>query len=214
MPHQLLKEIFDKAELPIVFDNEMEEKFCIYLRELLKWNKRINLTSIKNDTEIIEKLFLDSVFFIKFFDIEPVSACLDIGSGAGFPGIPIRIITNGLNLFLLEAKKKKVSFLKHISRVLSLGKIYVISKRLEEISNDEKFVERFELIITRAVSPSPKLIMDSYKLLSKNGVLIYFGGENQLNNSILENIPFATVDIKSYQLPISKLKRKLIFFWK
>ncbi|OGL45196.1 MAG: 16S rRNA (guanine(527)-N(7))-methyltransferase RsmG [Candidatus Schekmanbacteria bacterium RBG_16_38_10] len=214
MPHQLLEEVFNKAGLPILFDKEKKEKFCIYLKELQKWNKRINLTSIKNDTEIIEKLFLDSVFLIKFFDIEPVSDCLDIGSGAGFPGIPVRIITNGLNLFLLEATKKKVSFLKHISRVLSLEKTYVISKRLEEISNDEKYFEKFGLIITRAVSLSPKLIMNSYKLLSKNGVLIYFGGEDPLKNSILEKIPFTTVDIKSYQLPISKLKRKLIFFWK
>jgi len=205
MPYHFLKEIFDRAK---------EEKFCIYLEELQKWNKKINLTSIKDNDEIIEKLFLDSVFFLKFFNIEPGSYCLDIGSGAGFPGIPIKIMSQEINLFLLEATKKKVSFLKHISRILSLEKIHIVNKRLEEISNDKNFFGKFELIITRAVSPSLKLITDSYKLLSKKGVLIYFGGENPKRNFIVEKNFFATSDLKTYQLPLSKLNRTLIIFRK
>src|SRR3989304_2911393 len=207
MPYHFLKEIFDRAKFPFILDKEKEEKFCIYLEELQKWNKKINLTSIKDNDEIIEKLFLDSVFFLKFFNIEPGYYCLDIGSGAGFPGIPIKIMSQEINLFLLEATKKKVSFLKHISRILSLEKIHIVNKRLEEISNDENFFGKFELIITRAVSPSLKLITDSYKLLSKKGVLIYFGGENPKRNFIVEKNFFATSDLKTYQLPLSKLNR-------
>jgi len=214
MDSELIRNIFKKASLPFDLDKGKEEKFYIYLKELCKWNEKINLTSIKFESEIVEKLFLDSVFFLKFLEIKPDSVCLDIGSGAGFPGMPIKILCPGIDLTLLEATKKKGVFLKHLMRVLSLNKTRVITKRFEEICGGEFFLERFDLVTVRAVSLSPKLIRDSYKLLRQRGILLYFGGEKAEIDFSLEKFFFTDIELRKYKLPVSKLPRTLLIFRK
>jgi len=206
--------LFEKAQMPLGLDGEREEKFYIYLKELQKWNEKINLTAIKSESEIVEKLFLDSVYFLKFLPIRPGSVCLDIGSGAGFPGLPIKILCPETDLTLLEATKKKGAFLKHLIRILSLSKCQVIIKRFEEICNDESFKRKFDFITIRAVSLSQKLILHAYNLLKDEGAFLYFGGEKGGIESFLAKSPFAKIEAKEYKLPVSKLSRTLLTFRK
>jgi len=209
-----LRQLFDKARLPINLNEEKERKFSVYLKELQKWNEKINLTSIKDEAEIVEKLFLDSLFFLKFLDIKPDSNCLDIGSGAGFPGIPIKIMVSDINLTLFEATKKKASFLKHIIRVLSLKKTQVINKRFGDSLDKESFSGKFDMITVKGVAIDSELIAASYTLLNQTGILLYFGGEKVIEIFSLKKLPFVNFHSKTYQLPLSKLNRTLLIFRK
>jgi len=214
MNSEFLINLFKKAQMPFDLDWESKEKFYIYLKELQKWNEKINLTAIKSESEIVEKLFLDSVYFLKFLPIKPGSVCLDIGSGAGFPGLPIKILCPETDLTLLEATKKKGAFLKHLIRILSLNKSQVIIKRFEEICDDESFKGRFDFITIRAVSLSQKLILHSYNLLKNEGAFLYFGGEKGGIKYLSAKSPFAKIESKGYKLPVSKLPRTLLTFRK
>ncbi|MEK7314264.1 MAG: 16S rRNA (guanine(527)-N(7))-methyltransferase RsmG, partial [Deltaproteobacteria bacterium] len=105
-------------ELNIEMRESEERAFLIYLEELKKWNEKINLTSLRSDRDITVKHFLDSLTVARFLKDNNVSSLLDIGSGGGFPGIPLKIVMPELKVTLLEAIEKKVNFLKHIIRTL------------------------------------------------------------------------------------------------
>ena len=119
--------------------------FEVYLRELLEWNKKFNLTSITGPEEIRKKHFEDSLLLLQTIQLNNESV-VDVGAGAGFPGIPLKIACPGIKLTLLEATRKKVDFLKHIIKVLDL-------KNTEAIwSRAENFRGQFDLAVSRAVA--------------------------------------------------------------
>jgi len=103
-----------------------------YLSELKRWNKSYNLTSLKTDEEIIVKHFLDSLLYMNALPDGEMSV-LDVGSGAGFPGIPLKVMRPEITMYLLEPSRKKANFLRHIIRTLMLDAIEVVEKRIEEL---------------------------------------------------------------------------------
>jgi len=150
--------------------------FEVYCQELLSWNKKINLISVKSDLDIPIKHFIDSLTLLPLIK-NKTSQVLDIGSGAGFPGIPLKIAMNSLNVFLLESSRKKTSFLKHIIRSLNLTDATVIHNRAENLLADENYKGCFEIVTSRAaLKLSPFLQMGAY-FLSRNGTLIAMKGK-------------------------------------
>ncbi|UCD85401.1 MAG: 16S rRNA (guanine(527)-N(7))-methyltransferase RsmG, partial [Deltaproteobacteria bacterium] len=105
-------------EFGVSLDKEKAERFGLYLKELKRWNRKVNLTSLVEDREIIIKHFLDSLTPLKYLSKQ--SFILDLGSGGGFPGVPLKIAEPSLKVVLLESSKKKNSFLNHITSALSL----------------------------------------------------------------------------------------------
>ena len=160
------------ADLGIVLPQDALPKFDIYLRELKIWNEKFNLTAIKDDQGIAIKHFLDSLTPLKF--IKPGSAMLDIGSGAGFPGIPLKIVEPSLKITLIDSVNKKVTFMKHIISELGLTDIEAVHSRAEELAKTKK--GNYDVVISRALTNLSDFIKLGEPLLKADGVLIAMKG--------------------------------------
>ena len=150
---------------------EQISKFEKYLELLLEWNEKFNLTAITDKDEIEEKHFLDSLKLVEYFDIEN-KTLLDIGSGAGFPGIPLAIAKPTAKVTLLEANGKKVSFLHEVVKQLNLTNVEVIQGRAEELKNRECF----DVVTARAVKELNILLEISFSLVKVGGGFIAYKG--------------------------------------
>jgi 16S rRNA (guanine527-N7)-methyltransferase len=128
-------------------------QFDIYYRELIDWNSRINLTSITNKDDVYVKHFLDSLsLFPAFKNDASAPRVIDIGAGAGFPGLPLKIALPDIRLVLLEATAKKVDFLKYIIEKLALDGADVVAARAEEAAHQPEYRRRFDYALSRAVA--------------------------------------------------------------
>ena len=135
---------------------EMAEKFAIYQRMLLSWNKRMNLTAITDPREVMEKHFLDSLMLLKAWQIPYGAAMIDIGTGAGFPGVPIKIARPDLKLTLLDSLHKRTVFLRELSEALG-QKNTLLHGRAEQAAHDPVLREAFYLASARALAAMPLL---------------------------------------------------------
>jgi len=124
-------------ELGIRLVPSQVEKFLLYLRELQEWGKNINLTGIRDEREIIIKHFLDSLTCLRLLK-ELGGKVVDLGTGAGFPSLPIKIIRPQIELTLLEAREKRTLFLEHIVKILGLKEVKVLWKRVEDFGHTEE----------------------------------------------------------------------------
>ncbi len=151
------------------------KQFNFYYQELLAWNKKINLISRHDEKRIVTRHFLESLGILKAIHFPPHSRVLDLGSGAGLPGIPVAIVRPDIHILLIEAKKKKAEFLEQISRKLSLENVQVIDKRVEEICEN---IQPVNIVISRGVSTLQNLYKWSHKCLEKTrGRLVTVKGE-------------------------------------
>lgn len=136
------------------------EQFSIYYQELVDWNRRVNLTTITGYEEVQVRHFLDSLTVTLAMKL-PAGVgsfgIIDVGSGAGLPGIPVKILLPDVKLVLLEATAKKANFLRHLIAKLVLDNVEVVVGRAEEVAHEAQFRERFELVLSRAVAPLPTL---------------------------------------------------------
>lgn len=197
---------------------EKEEKlFRLYLKELQEWNRRFNLTAYETAGDIIVYHFLDSLLPLPFFPFRE-GELIDIGTGAGFPGIPLKILCPSFSLFLLEASKKRSDFLKHLIKVLGLEGVEVIEGRAEEAGRQREYRERFGIAVARGVAPLPILLEYALPLLRIGGVLIAYKGR-KLGEEIKESEKALSLlggtlrDIKEDKLPTGE-ERSFAFVYK
>ena len=150
--------------------NEQQiSKFQRYLELLLEWNEKFNLTAITDKDEIEEKHFIDSIELIKFFDVKN-KTLLDVGSGAGFPGIPLAIVEPTLKITLLESNGKRVSFLREVVNDLDLKNVDIIQGRSEELGTREKY----DIVTARAVKELNVLLEITFYLVKVDGYFIAY----------------------------------------
>jgi 16S rRNA (guanine527-N7)-methyltransferase len=152
-------------------DWQLCEQFLRYRQELLDWNTHINLTSITDPEEVLLKHFLDSLSLLAVYD-RPEARLLDIGSGAGFPGLPLKIARPQWRVTLLEATGKKVAFLRHIIETLHLENISVMQGRAEELAHQQAYRASFDVVTARAVSALPNLLECSAPYCCVGGAII------------------------------------------
>jgi 16S rRNA (guanine527-N7)-methyltransferase len=146
------------AKLGISLSTPQLQQFEVYYKELVSWNERVNLTAITDYQDVQLKHFLDSLTAASVSDLTLPLTVLDVGTGAGFPGIPLKIIFPSLQMTLLEATAKKTVFLKHLIAVLGVSNVAVIAGRAEEIAHQPQYRESFDLVLSRAVAPLPALV--------------------------------------------------------
>lgn len=137
--------------------NHLLAQFLRYRQELLDWNTRVNLTAITDPQEVLLKHFLDSLSLLTVDDA-PHTRLLDIGSGAGFPGLPLKMVRPQWQVTLLEATGKKVNFLRHVVATLQLEQVEVIQGRAEELAHQNRYRASFDLVTARAVAALPTLL--------------------------------------------------------
>jgi len=165
------------GHLGITLDDAQLDKFCIYHKELLNWNEKINLVSEQSAKNITARHFLDSLTALRFIDKQNARV-LDIGSGAGFPGIPLKIARPSLEVYLLESNRKKTSFLKYIVRELHLDKVVVIHDRAEHLMKNDTWKESFDLVVSRAAFHLEEFVKFCAFFLVGEGQFIALKGES------------------------------------
>ncbi|WP_297213034.1 MULTISPECIES: 16S rRNA (guanine(527)-N(7))-methyltransferase RsmG [Thermodesulfovibrio] len=160
-------ENFLELKLPVNQEemNTLIDKFMIYLKELKKWNKSYNLTSIDNEREIIIKHFLDSLLYLCYIP-QKFAYIADIGSGAGFPGMPIAIARPYLHVTLIEPSWKKCAFLKNIKRKIGIKNVDVLQGKAEEVD------KTYDIITTRALWSIKDFVKRCNALLKEEGYFI------------------------------------------
>jgi 16S rRNA (guanine527-N7)-methyltransferase len=139
------------AKLGIQLDDRQVDRFRLYYDELVEWNRRVNLTAIVDYGEVQVRHFLDSLTVAPLVG-ERTSRLIDIGSGAGFPGVPLKIARPAIGLTLVESVQKKAAFLQHLADRLGLDGVEVVAGRAETLAHDERYRERFDIAICRAVA--------------------------------------------------------------
>lgn len=155
----------------VVLSPEQLAAFEIYLRELTDWNTRVNLTGIIDRDQVILKHFLDSLSVVPMLPADAVSL-LDVGSGAGFPGVPLKIVRPGLRVTLLESVGKKVAFLNHLIATLNLTNTVAVQARAEDLARDVAHRDKYDVVVARAVANLPLLAEYALPFVRVGGVFI------------------------------------------
>ena len=198
-------------ELGIDLSERETALFMVYLGRLRVWNEKINLTAVKTDRDIVIKHFLDSITPAEM--IGKHAKLLDIGSGAGFPGVPLKIVRPDLEVTLVESSGKKVAFLKDLIRKLGLEKLRAVTVRAEDPENALPR-RSFDCVITRAVGSMRHVLELSFPYVKEDGEIILMRGKagaEEFYGSGLE-AKLTLVRDKSMTLPYGGQERKLLKF--
>jgi len=136
----------------IEFNEEKYSKFIKYKEMIKEWNEKINLTAIVEDDEIIKKHFIDSIKVFKFEKLKNGRKVIDIGTGGGFPGIPMKIVNPSTEVVLLDSLNKRINFLNEVIKDLELNNIRTIHGRAEDFARESRYREKFDVATSRAVA--------------------------------------------------------------
>ena len=166
--------------LDVTFTDRQMAAFETCYQELTSWNKRFNLTAITDREGVLVRHFLDSLSCLRALprkDLAAGARVIDVGTGAGFPGLPLKIVCPAMRLTLLEATHKKVTFLENLVRVLGLKEVEVIHGRAEDLGRDLKHRERYDWALARAVAEMPTLVEYLLPLVHVGGAALAQKGE-------------------------------------
>ena len=204
---------FNKYE--IALDNTQIEQFNRYYELLIEWNEKINLTAITEQSEVIEKHFIDSILPYKSF--KENSSIIDIGSGAGFPGIPLKILRPDLNITLLDSLNKRINFLNIVIDELKLNNIVAIHGRCEDMAKMPKYRECFDYGTARAVAKLNILAEYTVPFIKVNGNFVAYKGQDA-DNEILESknaiSKLYLKENKHLEFNLNENSRKILIFTK
>lgn len=209
----------DLGKLNIFLEEEQINQFYKYMNILIEWNKNINLTAITDPKEVILKHFIDSIYVLKNIEISSNSSVIDIGTGAGFPGIPLKIVRKDLNVTLLDSLNKRIMFLDNVINNLGLKDISTIHGRAEEMGKNKKYREMFDYAISRAVANLTVLSEYMIPFVKLGGKSICMKGGNikeELENSqkALGILGGNLIHVEEFNLLDTDIKRSLIIIEK
>lgn len=199
-------------QIEIELTKEQIEKYYNYMNLLLEWNEKINLTAIIEPREIILKHFVDSLTIAKY--IKDDEKLIDVGTGAGFPGIPLSIVKENTDIVLLDSLNKRINFLEEVKENLKLENITTIHGRAEEFGKNKKERETYDIATSRAVAPLNILLEYLLPLVKVGGKAICMKGSNieEIENAknALEILGGQIEKIEEITLPNSDIKRNII----
>ena len=185
----------------------------------MEWNKVMNLTGITEYQEVVEKHFLDSLSIVKVMDMDQAERVIDIGTGAGFPGIPLKIAFPKLDIVLLDSLNKRIRFLDHVIEELGLEGIRTIHGRAEDYARDGKYRERFDLCVSRAVANLSSLSEYCLPYVKVGGRFVsYKSGdiEEEVNDAskAIALLGGKKERIEKFQLPDTDIQRSFVVIGK
>lgn len=211
--NEFSKDLKEKAKkINIELEDKKIEDFYKYMNLLIEWNEKINLTAIIEPKEIILKHFIDSLTIEKY--IKNTDKMIDVGTGAGFPGIPISISKENQNITLLDSLNKRILFLDEIIKKLQLKNIKTIHSRVEEIGKNKNEREKYDIATSRAVAPLNILLEYLLPLVKIGGKCICMKGSNieeiENANNALKILGGEIEKIEKINLPDSDMERNII----
>lgn len=187
-----------------------------YYNLLVEWNQKLNLTSITKKEDVYLKHFYDSLTIVKATDLNKVNSLCDVGTGAGFPGIVLKIIFPNLNVILIDSLNKRINFLNEIINKLELDNIKAVHTRMEDYSKEN--IEKFDIITSRAVAKIQVLSEISFQALKIGGQLVLLKGQCEeeiaASREILKKINGKVKNIMKFQLPIENSNRTIVIIEK
>ena len=194
-------------------NNNQLEMFYKYMQLLLKWNEKINLTAITDENEIILKHFVDSLTVLKY--IKENDKIIDVGTGAGFPGIPIAIMMPNVKITLLDSLNKRINFLNEVIKELDLKNVETIHSRSEDCGKDMLYREKYDIAIARAVANLSTLSEYLLPFVKIGGKMICMKGseiEEELKNAqyAIKVLGGKIIARDEFTLPESDIKRNII----
>ena len=216
----MIKPVFDAKLLldscqtiGVSLNTDQLEQFEIYFYELLEWNKTTNLTRI-SASDIISLHFVDSLLAYSLIPVNAVKI-LDLGSGAGFPGVPIRIVRPDCQLTLIDSGIKRITFLKHLCQKINLIDVDVFHGRAEELARDGRLRASFDLITARAFAELTVLAEMSSPYLKINGLLLALKSissvaETNSANSAFQKLNLELLNVTHKQIPLTDIERSFI----
>ena len=197
--------------------DKMQQQLEEYMKLLLEWNEKINLTAITEEDDIILKHFVDSLTILKY--IKEGNSIVDVGTGAGFPGIPLKIAREDIKVTLVDSLNKRILFLNEVIEKLGLQKVETLHFRAEEFGQNKKYRESFDIATSRAVANLSTLVEYLLPLVKVGGICICMKG-SEINEE-LENAKKAIQilggkieQVEEFTLPESDIKRNIVIIKK
>lgn len=217
-PNEFTKKMTIKASnINVQLSESNISQFEKYMDILLDWNEKINLTAITKKEEIIDKHFIDSLTINKY--VKDKDKIIDIGTGAGFPGIPLKIVKSETEIMLLDSLNKRINFLNEVINNLELKNINTIHGRAEEIARNNMYREKYDVAVSRAVASLPTLLELMVPFVKINGMCICMKGSNieeelTLSKKAMEELGVVVEKIEQFELPDTDMKRNIIIMKK
>ncbi len=212
-----MSQIFESKlnELGITLTDKQKQQFDKFYELLVEWNKVMNLTGITEYEEVNEKHFVDSLSIVKAIDMESVESVIDVGTGAGFPGIPLKIAFPHLKVVLLDSLNKRINFLNEVIAELGLTDIKTIHGRAEDYAKQTEYREKFDLCVSRAVANLSTLSEYCLPYVSVDGMFVpYKSGEidEELGNSkkAVKILGGKIENVVKFQLPGTEIGRSFV----
>jgi 16S rRNA (guanine527-N7)-methyltransferase len=212
-----MSQIFENKlnELGITLTDKQKQQFDKFYELLVEWNKVMNLTGITEYEEVNEKHFVDSLSIVKAIDMESVKSVIDVGTGAGFPGIPLKIAFPHLKVVLLDSLNKRINFLNTVIAELGLTDIKTIHGRAEDYAKQTEYREKFDLCVSRAVANLSTLSEYCLPYVSVDGMFVpYKSGEidEELENSkkAVKILGGKIENVVKFQLPGTEIGRSFV----
>lgn len=231
-----LRELLEKGALYYrkTITQQQIEQFTIYMELLKDWNKKINLTAIEDDREIIIKHFIDSLSILPYVKDQELNL-IDVGTGAGFPGIPLKIVNKNIQVTLLDSLDKRVKFLNEVIKSINISSdnsncsansvqaangtqaingIHAVHGRAEDMGVNPNYREKYDIAVARAVANLPVLLEYCLPFVKINGVFIAMKGSNteEIENcsKALEILGGKIEKIEKMELPFTNIERNIV----
>lgn len=206
-------------KLGILLSEQQIKQFLKYYEMLIEKNKVMNLTAITEFEEVVVKHFIDSISIAKYYSMEKVSSVIDVGTGAGFPGIPLKIVYPDLSVTLLDSLNKRVKFLAEVCEELGLQNVEIIHGRAEDFGNIADYREKYEVCVSRAVANLSTLSEYCLPFVKIGGYFIPYKSGNideelQSSKKALNILGAKVEKIENFMLPDTEIGRSFIFIKK